>query len=136
MVFFADTRVDIKVELNANNIIELIEEQEQKKLSPDVDVEKDERIYYYVNRLECDYSNFVNEEGFYGWFEENYDNCIEWNDIMDLFEKEEEEDPCENCIVCVEKYNYNETGKMCLDHDPRDLYTEPKKLKFKVKKSP
>ena len=32
-----------------------------------------------------------------------------------------EEDPCETCIVCVDKYDYKNTGKMCLVHDPRDL---------------
>ena len=29
-------------------------------------------------------------------------------------------DPCKTCIVCVDKYDYNNTGKMCLIHDPRD----------------
>ena len=39
-------------------------------------------------------------------------------------EEEEEEDPCEVCIVCVEKYDYKNTGRMCLIHDPRDLRGE------------
>ena len=33
---------------------------------------------------------------------------------------DEEEDPCETCIVCVEKYDYKNTGRMCLTHDPSD----------------
>ena len=36
----------------------------------------------------------------------------------------EEEDPCETCIVCLEKYDYKNTGRMCLVHDPRDLRGE------------
>ena len=36
-------------------------------------------------------------------------------------DSDEDEDPCATCIVCVDKYDYNNTGEMCLDHDPRDL---------------
>ena len=39
-------------------------------------------------------------------------------------EEEDEEDPCDICIVCIEKYDYKNTGKMCLIHDPRDLRGE------------
>ena len=33
-------------------------------------------------------------------------------------------DPCKTCIVCVDMFDYNNTGKMCLIHDPRDLRGE------------
>tara|TARA_B110000208_G_scaffold70668_1_gene91068 strand:- start:51 stop:320 length:270 start_codon:yes stop_codon:yes gene_type:complete len=29
----------------------------------------------------------------------------------------EEEDPSETCIICIDKYNYMETGKCCNLHD-------------------
>ena len=30
---------------------------------------------------------------------------------------DEEEDPSETCIICIDKYNYMETGKCCNLHD-------------------
>ena len=51
----------------------------------------------------------------------NYDNG---NIGCWCLEEEDEEDPCDICIVCIEKYDYKNTGKMCLIHDPRDLRGE------------
>ena len=48
--------------------------------------------------------------------------CEYHKDWEDEEESEDEfEDPCKTCIVCVDKFNYNKTGKMCLVHDPIDL---------------
>lgn len=157
MVFFADIRIDIKVELNANHVIQLLEEATQRKLNPDVNVEKDVSIYDYVNRLECDYSNFVNKIGFYEWFDENYDNNYEYEEIMELFEEEEQYNAvcdCDDCnvvldidthifvhidkeknemVVCHWCYFDNDMWKT--DKNPDNADVRPKKLKFKVKKS-
>ena len=77
---------------------------------------------------ECSFPKFIIEDGIQSCSKCGKDDHYKCGVVADHSEEEEEEeeeeDPCDICIVCIEKYDYKNTGKMCLIHDPRDLRGE------------
>lgn len=49
-----------------------------------------------------------------------YDKPSDDDVCSDCEESQLIKDPCETCIMCVDKYDYKNTGKMCLVHDPSE----------------
>ena len=91
MPFQADNRCGLmKVELNVSKICEELEQLVEKNYTDDID--EGSKFWYYVLILEDKYS-VVADKGveFWEWFQDNYNNIYEWNDIEEYFEEEDDE---------------------------------------------
>ena len=123
MPFQADTRCGLmKVELNVTIICKELEIMLEKYYTEHL--RKGSKFWYYVLQLENNYS-VVADKGieFWEWFNENYNNIYEWNDIEEYFVEEEEEVECHDCgeiSKCFEKRQGVSMGRVVYDYSIGD----------------